>query len=104
MEHYTFDTKGTCSRQISFDSDGERVYNIRFLFGCPGNTAAVSVLCEGMKIDDIIEKLSGIDCGGRGTSCPAQLSAAVSMAKKQSCPLLCFLTKIQIIFCSFWRI
>jgi len=82
MEHYVYNTVGTCSRQISFDSDGERVYNIKFVSGCDGNTNGVANLANGMKIDDIIEKLSGIDCRGRGTSCPAQLAIAVSKAKK----------------------
>ena len=82
MKHYTYDTKGTCSRQISFDSDGERVYNIKFFMGCPGNTLGVATLAEGMKIDELIEKFENIDCGGRGTSCPAQLAKAVLKAKE----------------------
>lgn len=82
MEHYTYNTRGTCSRQISFDSDGERVYNIQFISGCNGNTQGVATLAEGMKIEDIIQKLKDIDCGGRGTSCPAQLALAVSQIKK----------------------
>lgn len=82
MEHYTYKTKGTCSREISFDSDGERVYNIKFFMGCPGNTVGVSALAEGMKIDDLIEKFKDIDCSSRGTSCPQQLAFAVQLAKK----------------------
>ena len=84
MQHYTYKTKGACSREINFYSDGERVYNVRFVFGCAGNTAGISKLVAGMKIDDITEKLKGIDCGGRGTSCPAQLAAAVQEAKKNA--------------------
>ena len=84
MQHYTYKTKGTCSKEINFDSDGERVYNVRFVFGCAGNTAGISKLVEGMKIDDITDKLKGIDCGGRGTSCPAQLAAAVQEAKNNA--------------------
>lgn len=80
MEQYS--TKGTCSREISFDSDGERVYNIRFVGGCHGNTQGISALADGMKIDELIEKVSNIDCSGRGTSCPAQLAIAVQKAKK----------------------
>ena len=82
MKHYVYNTKGTCSREISFDSDGERVYNIKFVGGCHGNTQGISALAEGMKIDDIIEKTKEIDCRGRGTSCPAQLAIAVQKAKE----------------------
>ena len=80
MKHYTYKTKGTCSRQISFDSDGERVYNIEFLMGCPGNTHGIAAICDGLKISEITEKFSSIDCGGRGTSCPAELAKAVQQA------------------------
>ena len=82
MEHYTYKTKGTCSREISFDSDGERVYNVKFFMGCPGNTLGVATLAEGMRIADLVEKFENIDCGGRGTSCPAQLAQAVKLAIK----------------------
>lgn len=82
MEHYTYKTKGTCSRAISFDSDGQRVYNVKFFMGCPGNTLGISALAEGMLISELVEKFENIDCGGRGTSCPAQLAIAVKNAKK----------------------
>ncbi len=81
MQSYTYKTRGTCSRYITFDSDGKRVYNVVFGGGCSGNTQGVSRLVEGMEIDKIIEMLSGVDCNGRGTSCPAQLAEAVKMAK-----------------------
>ena len=83
MKHYTYKTKGTCSREINFDSDGERIFNVEFFMGCPGNTLGVATLAEGMKLDDLIEKFENIDCGGRGTSCPAQLAEAAKMAKKK---------------------
>ena len=81
MKHYTYKTKGTCSREINFDSDGERIFNVEFFMGCPGNTVGVATLAEGMKLDDLIEKFENIDCGGRGTSCPAQLAEAATIAK-----------------------
>ena len=81
METYTYKTRGTCSRSITFDSDGKIVKNVKFGGGCNGNTQGVAKLVEGMEIDKIIELLSGIDCNGRGTSCPAQLAEAVKLAK-----------------------
>ena len=77
MEKYTYKTRGVCSRQISFESDGKIVQNVTFGGGCSGNTQGVARLVEGMEVDKVINLLSGIDCNGRGTSCPAQLAEAL---------------------------
>lgn len=79
---YSFATKGTCSRQIDFDIDGDVITNVRFLGGCNGNLQAVSRLVEGKTVDEIVSTLGGIDCGGRGTSCGDQLARAVKEAKE----------------------
>ena len=83
MKSFSYKTKGTCSREISFDLDGNIVRNVKFVFGCMGNTQGVARLVEGMDIDDAIARLSGIDCNGRGTSCPDQLAKALEAAKNQ---------------------
>ena len=74
MRHYTYDTKQTCSKKIEYDisSDGT-IHNISFTGGCNGNLKAISKLCEGMKANELIEKLSGIICGQKPTSCADQL-------------------------------
>lgn len=77
MESYNYRTRGTCSRFITFDIDGDVVKNVVFGGGCNGNTQGISKLVEGMKKDKVIELLEGIDCNGRGTSCPAQLAEAL---------------------------
>ena len=77
MESYNYKTRGTCSRFITFDLDGDIVKNVVFGGGCRGKTQGISKLVEGMKKDKVIELLSGIDCNGRGTSCPAQLAEAL---------------------------
>lgn len=77
---YTYKTKGVCSRSIEIETDGDTISSVRFIGGCNGNTQGISKLAQGMKIKDAIEKLSGIDCGGRGTSCPDQLSIALREA------------------------
>ncbi|MCI5752449.1 MAG: TIGR03905 family TSCPD domain-containing protein [Oscillospiraceae bacterium] len=78
---YTYTPRGVCSRQITVElSDDGVIENVRFLGGCNGNTQGVSVLCKGLKAEDAVDKLSGIDCGGRGTSCPDQLSLALKEA------------------------
>lgn len=73
----TYKTKGTCSRSIEFDVENGILQNVRFKDGCDGNLQGISNLVKGMKIEDVIERLRGIDCGGKGTSCPDQLSKAL---------------------------
>lgn len=80
MKHYEYATKGTCSVKIDFDLDGNTVKNVVFHRGCAGNTQGVSRLVEGMDAKEAISRLSGIDCKGRGTSCPDQLAIAISEA------------------------
>ena len=79
---YTYIPKGVCARKITFDIEGDVVKNIRFAGGCSGNTQGLSALAEGMTTKEIIEKLSGIRCGFKGTSCPDQLAKAVAEAIK----------------------
>ena len=81
MKKYKYMTKGTCSRMINFEIDGNTVHNISFVQGCNGNGKGVGALAEGMEIDKVIELLSNIDCMGRGTSCPAQLANALKKVK-----------------------
>ena len=83
MQSFNYRTRGTCSQAISFDIDGNTVKNVKFVMGCQGNTTGVARLVEGMDIDEAISRLDGIDCGGRGTSCPDQLAKALKVAKEQ---------------------
>lgn len=79
-----YKTKGVCSREIHFDVEGDIVKNVKFIGGCAGNTVGVAHLAEGMKIDDLIERLEGIPCGYNGTSCPDQLAKALKQYKEQA--------------------
>lgn len=76
-----YKTKGTCSRAIQFEVENNIITSCRFVGGCMGNTQGVARLVEGMSVDAAIAKLAGIDCGGRGTSCPDQLARALSQYK-----------------------
>lgn len=78
-----YTTKGTCSRKITFDVVDGKVTNVQFVMGCHGNTQGVSALVEGMDIHEVINKLKGIDCNGRGTSCPDQLAKALELYLQQ---------------------
>lgn len=80
---YSFKPSGVCSAQIDFDLENGIVTDVKFTRGCNGNTQGIAALCEGMKADDVIKRLEGINCGGRGTSCPDQLAKAIKMAKEQ---------------------
>lgn len=81
---YTYKTKGTCSREISFELQDGIVTNISFLGGCNGNLKGVSMLAEGQRAEDIIERLEGIKCGFKTTSCPDQLATALKEAMKNA--------------------
>ena len=75
-----YKTKGTCSTQIDIEVDGDIIKSVRFTGGCNGNLQGVSRLVEGMKAEDAIDKLRGIKCGFKPTSCPDQLSYAIEQA------------------------
>ena len=77
---YEYTTKGTCSRMILLDMEGDVVKDVEFIGGCNGNLKGISALVKGMKYEDIKEKLEGITCGFRSTSCPDQLVKAVAEA------------------------
>ncbi|MEG0541889.1 MAG: TIGR03905 family TSCPD domain-containing protein [Angelakisella sp.] len=77
---FSFDPKGVCSRKIDIELDGSIIKNVKFTGGCHGNLQGISALLSGMTIDEAITKLSGINCNGKGTSCPDQLSKALAQA------------------------
>ena len=79
---YTYRTKGTCSRSITFDIEDGVVRNVQFEGGCNGNLKGIGAIVDGMKVEDVIDKLSGIRCGFKSTSCPDQLSKALVEALK----------------------
>lgn len=75
---YIYKPKGVCSMQIKFEIDDSHVVkNIRFTGGCNGNLQGVSKLADGKQAEEIIALLEGINCGGKGTSCPDQLARAL---------------------------
>ena len=78
----TYKTRGVCSREIRFDIDGNTIKTVQFVGGCSGNTQGVARLIEGMDIEEAIRRIDGIDCGGRGTSCPDQLARALKEYKE----------------------
>ena len=80
MFHFDYLTENTCSQLISLDLEDNVVHNISFMGGCNGNLKTTSLLLEGWTVEQIEEKLSGILCGRRPTSCSDQLAKAVRAA------------------------
>lgn len=78
---YEFKTSGTCSQRILFDVENGKVKNVQFIGGCNGNLKGIAALVEGMDVDTVIERVRGIRCGMKQTSCPDQLAQALIAAK-----------------------
>ncbi len=78
MKHIDYTTKGVCARSIQIDlDDNDTIASVTFVGGCHGNTQGVAALVRGMSREEAIRRLSGIQCGMKGTSCPDQLAKAL---------------------------
>lgn len=80
---YSFTPKGVCSMQMKVELEGDVIKSVKIIGGCPGNSLGVASLVAGMKIDEAIERLKGIDCRGKGTSCPDQLARGLEEIKNK---------------------
>ncbi|MBQ8141419.1 MAG: TIGR03905 family TSCPD domain-containing protein [Clostridia bacterium] len=69
--------KAVCARKIDIEVEDGKILSVRFSGGCAGNTQGVSKLLVGMSVDEAIERLSGIRCGFKSTSCPDQFANAL---------------------------
>ncbi len=76
-QHISHRCAGTCSQQIEVDIEEGVIKNVIFFGGCQGNTTGVAALVRGMRVEEAVRRLKGIDCRGRGTSCPDQLAQAL---------------------------
>lgn len=72
-----YSPRGVCSKSMTFDIEDGIVKNLKVIGGCNGNLKGIAKLVEGMKAEDVISRLEGIDCNGKGTSCPDQLAQAI---------------------------
>ena len=77
MEHHIYKPEGVCSRQMDFDIEDGKIYNLVVTGGCNGNLKGIAALVEGQEVKTVKDKLKGINCNGRGTSCPDQLAEAL---------------------------
>lgn len=76
--HKTYIPKGVCSKQIDFDIEDGKIYNLTYTGGCNGNLKGIAALVEGQDINIIKDKLKDIKCGFKESSCPRELAKALS--------------------------
>ena len=81
---FQFSTAGVCAKNIEFDIVDNKVVDVRFHGGCNGNLQGISKLIEGMEVEEVVDKLSGLSCGMKETSCPDQLAKALELAIKKA--------------------
>ena len=84
MNQFTFRPQGVCSQLIEFETEGNIIQDVRFTGGCNGNLQGISALLKGMTVENAIDRLSGIHCGFKDTSCPDQLSRALKAMQEQA--------------------
>ena len=84
MNQFTFRPQGVCSQLIEIETEGNIIQDVRFTGGCNGNLQGISALLKGMTVENAIDRLSGIRCGFKDTSCPDQLSRALKAMQKQA--------------------
>ena len=77
MKKISYKPEQVCAKEINFELEGNVLTNVEFVGGCPGNALGLVNLVEGMEVKDVVEKLQGIPCRHRATSCPDQLAKAL---------------------------
>ncbi len=80
---YSYRTEGTCCQAFDIEVEDGKVKNLEFYGGCNGNLQGICSLIRGMKIEDVIDRLEGIRCGSKATSCPDQLSKALRLIQER---------------------
>ena len=84
MNQFTFRPQGVCSQLIEIETEGNIIQDVRFTGGSNGNLQGISALLKGMTVENAIDRLSGIRCGFKDTSCPDQLSRALKAMQEQA--------------------
>ncbi len=74
LKHIEYIPKGVCSRKMEFDVDDGKIVDIKVIGGCSGNLQGIMSLLKGMEVEKVIERLNGIKCGFKSTSCPDQIA------------------------------
>ena len=74
---FEYTPKGTCSKKMVFEMEGDTVKSLTVTGGCPGNLLGISRIIRDMKISEVVEDFKGVRCGGKQTSCPDQIAEAL---------------------------
>ncbi len=74
----TYNPRGVCSRQMEIDIEDNRIASVKVIGGCDGNLQGISRLLVGMPVEEAVQRMKGIRCGNKSTSCPDQLAIALS--------------------------
>lgn len=77
MEKFTYKTKGTCSRELQFEMEGDKIISLNVIGGCAGNLIGISRIVKNKQIAEIVEAFKDVECGNKGTSCPDQIAKAL---------------------------
>lgn len=81
---FSYKTRGVCSSEINISVSDGIIESVQYIGGCSGNTQGVAALVKGMSVDEAIDRLSGIKCGFKSTSCPDQLAQALKQFKENN--------------------
>lgn len=84
MKYFEFTPSGVCSKKMRFTIENDIIKNVEIIGGCAGNSLGIIALCKDQPIDYVIDKLKGIKCGFKSTSCPDQLALALEKYKKET--------------------
>ena len=80
---YRYRPEGVCSQEMIFNIENDIVTDLKVIGGCSGNLQGIAKLVKGLKVDEVIERLKGIKCGYKLTSCPDQISKALEEYKQK---------------------
>ena len=80
METIRYTPKGVCSKQMEIDVEDGTIQDVRVLGGCNGNLKGIASLLKGMRVEDAVQRMEGLQCGMKSTSCPDQLAQALKTA------------------------
>ena len=83
---YSYKPRGVCTREMEIETENGKIKKVVMKGGCMGNTLGISSLVEGMEIDEVVDRLDGIQCGYKGTSCPDQLAKALKEIRDMESP------------------
>lgn len=84
METVEYSPKDVCSSKMIFTIDNNIIKDMKVIGGCPGNLLGIRSLCIDKDIDEVIDKLKGIKCGFKSTSCPDQIATALLQYKEKN--------------------